>query len=83
MLISVSTVYRQCDEFMKLALQGTTTLIASGDYGVAGYAGDITESGCLSGYNLTEKIYNPDAVSACPYVRTDSLPSENTSWIEN
>lgn len=61
-------MYRQCDEFLKLALQGTTTLIASGDYGVAGFAGDITDSGCLSGYNLTEKIYNPDAVSACPYV---------------
>jgi hypothetical protein len=63
-------MYRQCDEFLKLALQGTTTLIASGDYGVAGFAGDITDSGCLSGYNLTEKIYNPDAVSACPYVST-------------
>ncbi|KAH6647170.1 peptidase S8/S53 domain-containing protein [Truncatella angustata] len=61
-------MYRQCDEFLKLALQGTTTLIASGDYGVASFAGDITESGCLSGYNLTETIYNPDAVSACPYV---------------
>ncbi|KAK9781494.1 putative Peptidase S8/S53 domain-containing protein [Seiridium cardinale] len=61
-------MYRQCDEFLKLALQGTTTLIASGDYGVASFAGDITDSGCLSGYNLTEKIYNPDAVSSCPYV---------------
>ncbi|KAI1855363.1 hypothetical protein JX265_006494 [Neoarthrinium moseri] len=62
---------RQCDEFMKLGLQGVTLLIASGDYGVASFPGDDTESGCLSGGNLTETIYNPDAVSSCPYV---SLP---------
>ncbi|KAH8662523.1 peptidase S8/S53 domain-containing protein [Xylariales sp. PMI_506] len=59
---------RQCNEFMKLGLQGTTVLIASGDYGVAGFPGDITDSGCLSGGNLTEKIFSPDAVSACPYM---------------
>ncbi|KAI0120716.1 peptidase S8/S53 domain-containing protein [Xylariales sp. AK1849] len=59
---------RQCDEIMKLGLQGTTVLLASGDYGVAGFAGDITDSGCLSGYNLTEAIYSPDQTSSCPYI---------------
>lgn len=66
-------IKRQCDEYMKLGLQGVTILIASGDYGVAGFPGDITDSGCLSGYNLTEAIYSPDSVSACPYV--SSRPS--------
>jgi tripeptidyl-peptidase I len=61
-------IKRQCDEYMKLGLQGVTILIASGDYGVAGYPGDITDSGCLSGGNLTEAIYSPDSVSSCPYV---------------
>lgn len=61
-------IQRQCNEWMKLGLQGITVLLASGDYGVAGFPGDITDSGCLSGGNLTETIYNPDSVSSCPYV---------------
>ncbi|EMC94319.1 hypothetical protein BAUCODRAFT_111098 [Baudoinia panamericana UAMH 10762] len=59
---------RQCNEWMKLALQGHTVLIASGDYGVASYPGDITPSGCLSGEGQNQTIYNPDFLSSCPYV---------------
>ncbi|KAK4494732.1 hypothetical protein PRZ48_014088 [Zasmidium cellare] len=61
-------VQRQCNEFMKLGLQGTTVLIASGDYGVAGYPGDITPSGCLSGSGQNQTIYNTDYLSNCPWV---------------
>jgi tripeptidyl-peptidase-1 len=61
-------IERQCNEWMKFGLQGITVLLASGDYGVAGFPGDVTDSGCLSGGNLTETIYNPDSVSSCPYV---------------
>jgi tripeptidyl-peptidase-1 len=47
---------RQCNEFMKLGLQGHTFLYSSGDFGVGGYPGDATASGCL-GPNAT--IFDP------------------------
>jgi len=55
---------------MKLALQGHTILLASGDYGVAMYPGDVTPSGCLSdpAYGENQTIYNPDLTSSCPYI---------------
>jgi tripeptidyl-peptidase I len=56
---------RQCNEFMKLALQGHSILIASGDYGVASAPGDSSASGCLG---PTGKIFNPQYPSNCPYV---------------
>lgn len=59
---------RQCNEFMKLGLQGHTFLASSSDYGVASFAGDITASGCLSGSGQNQTIYNPDYPSNCPYV---------------
>ena len=58
---------RQCNEFMKLALQGHTVFEASGDWGVASFSGDDTPSGCLIG-NEGQKVYNPDQLSSCPYV---------------
>jgi tripeptidyl-peptidase-1 len=36
---------RQCNEFMKLGLQGHLIFFSSGDYGVASYPGDISPSG--------------------------------------
>jgi len=59
---------RQCNEFMKLGLQGHTFLFSSSDFGVAGFAGDVTESGCLSGSGQNQTIYNPDYPSNCPYI---------------
>lgn len=56
---------RQCNEFMKLALQGHTIFFSSSDYGVASYPGDVSASGCL-GPNQT--IYNPDYPANCPYI---------------
>lgn len=56
---------RQCAEIMKLGLQGTTVVIASGDYGVGGYPGDPTESGCNG---KDENIFYPDGSATCPYV---------------
>jgi tripeptidyl-peptidase-1 len=41
---------------MKLGLQGHTFLYSSGDFGVGGYPGDATKSGCL-GPNAT--IFDP------------------------
>ncbi|PYI00305.1 aorsin [Aspergillus sclerotiicarbonarius CBS 121057] len=55
---------RQCNEFMKLGLQGTSILFASGDDGVAGPAGDDSANGCLG--NGT--IFSPAYPNNCPYI---------------
>ncbi|KAJ6785080.1 hypothetical protein PWT90_08665 [Aphanocladium album] len=49
---------RQCDEWMKLGLQGTSVILASGDYGVA--------EGTCQGPN--EDIFVSDSASSCPYI---------------
>ncbi|KAK4539363.1 hypothetical protein LTR36_010993 [Oleoguttula mirabilis] len=56
---------RQCNEFMKLALQGHTIFFSSGDTGVAGRATDPSPNGCL-GTNNT--IFNPRWPDSCPYL---------------
>ncbi|KAJ5143670.1 Peptidase S8/S53 subtilisin/kexin/sedolisin [Penicillium bovifimosum] len=56
---------RQCNEFLKLGLQGHSILFASGDYGVASFPGDGTPNGCLGPEG---KIFNPQYPSNCPYV---------------
>ncbi|KAH7369691.1 protease S8 tripeptidyl peptidase-like protein I [Rhexocercosporidium sp. MPI-PUGE-AT-0058] len=58
-------VRRQCNEFMKLGLQGVSILFASGDYGVASFPGDGSASGCLG---PKQSIFNPQYPSGCPYV---------------
>ncbi|KAK4539399.1 hypothetical protein LTR36_010962 [Oleoguttula mirabilis] len=62
-------VERQCNEIMKLGLQGHSILVASGDYGVASFPGSNgNEFGCLSGSGQNGTIYNPDYPSGCPYI---------------
>jgi len=56
---------RQCNEFMKLGLQGISIAIASGDYGVASAPGDGGPNGCLGPEG---KIFNPQYPCNCPYV---------------
>ena len=56
---------RQCNEFLKLGLQGVTTFIASGDSGVAGPPGDVNQDGCLG---TTGKVFSPDFPATCPYI---------------
>jgi tripeptidyl-peptidase-1 len=58
-------VQRQCNEFLKLGLQGHSILFASGDYGVASFPGDGSANGCLGPDGL---IFNPQYPSGCPYV---------------
>lgn len=58
---------RQCNEYMKLGLQGTTILYSSGDNGVAGNGGQcIAANGSYS--NGTAGMFNPGFPSTCPYV---------------
>jgi len=57
---------RQCDEWMKLGLQGTTVVMSSGDSGVGG---DVC-------YGPDGKIFDPDFAVNCPYV----LAVGSTEW---
>ncbi|KAB5571736.1 putative Tripeptidyl-peptidase sed1 [Coniochaeta sp. 2T2.1] len=57
---------RQCDEWMKLSLQGTTIVMSSGDSGV----------GPDKCYGPEGKIFDPDFASSCPYV----LSVGSTEW---
>lgn len=60
----VNYTRRQCNEFLKLGLQGHTFVWASGDYGVASFPGDDSDNGCLGN---SSQIYNP-SFPTCPYV---------------
>ena len=56
---------RQCNEFMKLGLQGHSILFAAGDYGVASFSGDGDANGCQGPENT---IFNPQYPGNCPYI---------------
>lgn len=57
---------RQCNEYMKLGMQGVSIVVASGDSGVAGPSGDDNADGCLG----TGQIFSPDFPATCPYLTT-------------
>ncbi|KAL1615957.1 hypothetical protein SLS56_011628 [Neofusicoccum ribis] len=59
---------RQCDEYMKLGLQGVTVLYSSGDYGVAGNGGQCIDPTTGDYNNGTSGIFNPSFPGGCPYV---------------
>ena len=62
---------RQCNEYMKLGLAGTTFVFSSGDNGVAGNSGQCcTKAKCAGGtYNSgTKGTFNPAFPATCPYI---------------
>lgn len=66
---------RQCDEYMKLALQGVTVVYSSGDFGVAGNGGaclddnnNNTDSDSSSSSDDQQQVFNPSFPSGCPWV---------------
>ncbi|KAL9088620.1 MAG: hypothetical protein Q9165_006140 [Trypethelium subeluteriae] len=66
--VPVAYQKRQCNEYLKLGLQGVSILFASGDSGVSNYPepyGIDGPTGCL-GPNLN--IFNPTWPVNCPYV---------------
>ncbi|KAI0025076.1 subtilisin-like protein [Xylariomycetidae sp. FL0641] len=70
---------RQCAEIMKLGLQGTTVVIASGDDGVGGFASSASPSGCLG---PNHDVFNPQFLASCPYilaVGSTVLPTNRTT----
>ncbi|KZO99718.1 subtilisin-like protein [Calocera viscosa TUFC12733] len=57
---------RQCNEYLKLGLQGVSILYSSGDYGVAGNDGE-----CLNAdgtYSYDGIRFNPSFPGTCPYM---------------
>ncbi|KAI0018743.1 subtilisin-like protein [Xylariomycetidae sp. FL0641] len=60
---------RQCAEWMKLSLQGTTVVMSSGDAGVGGAGECPVDAG-------GRPVFAPDYASTCPYV----LSVGSTQW---
>ncbi|TQV99889.1 hypothetical protein V2A60_005317 [Cordyceps javanica] len=55
---SLAEKKRQCNEFMKLGLQGTTVVWSSGDFGV---------TGAMSCLGDNQQIFEADDPAGCPY----------------
>ena len=78
--LPINYVRRQCNEFMKLGLQGTTFIFSSGDYGVASSPGDVSPSGCMSGSGQNGTIFAPQMPMGCPFV--SAIPNLNSFPID-
>ena len=59
---------RQCAEYAKLGIQGTTILYSSGDYGVAGNGGQCIDPVTGQYNNGSSGIFNPSFPGTCPYI---------------
>lgn len=69
---------RQCNEYLKLGLQGITFIFASGDSGVA-LEDDLNGSAYCLGPD--ETIFNPEWPGNCPYITSvggTTIPEGNT-----
>jgi len=64
--VPVNYIERQCNEWMKLSLQGTTLSSSSGDYGVSTRPGTYGAPNGCSGTNDT--VFTPSWINECPYV---------------
>ncbi|KZF23723.1 hypothetical protein L228DRAFT_122834 [Xylona heveae TC161] len=59
---------RQCNEYLKLGLQGVTILYSSGDYGVAGNGGQCIDPTTGEYNDGSSGLFNPSFPGTCPYV---------------
>lgn len=79
--IPMAQQHRQCNEIMKLALQGHTVVVASGDYGVASQPFNGGTEGCIVAGNFNAStgpdgngatrngtVFSPGYPQNCPYV---------------
>lgn len=66
--LPVSYQRRQCNEFMKLGLQGVSICVSSGDSGVAARGSNGTASNYC--YGPKSNIFVPDFPATCPYLTT-------------
>ena len=63
---------RQCNEFMKLGLQGHSIFVASGDAGVGSYGVLSPPDGCLNSTDPShhQRVFDPSDPNTCPFVST-------------
>ncbi|MCJ1462898.1 hypothetical protein MMC07_001502 [Pseudocyphellaria aurata] len=59
---------RQCAEYAKLGLAGTTVLYATGDFGVAGSRGRCVDPVTKTFNGGANGLFNPSFPATCPYV---------------
>lgn len=59
---------RQCNEYMKLGLQGVSVVYSSGDFGVAGNGGRCIDATTGAYNNGSTGIFNPSFPGTCPYI---------------
>ncbi|KAF8273155.1 subtilisin-like protein [Lactarius quietus] len=59
---------RQCNEYGKLGLLGTTVLYSSGASGVSGFGGVCQNSSGMSGSGSNATRFNPIFPASCPFV---------------
>ena len=59
---------RQCNEYMKLGLGGTSFLYSSGDFGVAGNGGACIDPVTKQYNDGKSGIFNPSFPGTCPYI---------------
>lgn len=59
---------RQCDEYMKLALQGVSVIYSSGDFGVAGNGDQCLSANGTGFTDGTSGKFNPSFPGGCPWV---------------
>ncbi|KAI9701923.1 MAG: hypothetical protein M1836_001267 [Candelina mexicana] len=59
---------RQCNEYMKLGLQGVSVIYSSGDFGVAGNKNQCIDPNTGRLNNGSSGLFNPAFPSTCPYV---------------
>lgn len=64
--LSPAYMQRQCAEYAKLGLMGTTVLYSSGDYGVGGYRNSCLLPNGTAGAG--GKTFSPSFPGGCPYV---------------
>ena len=59
---------RQCNEYMKLGLSGTSFLFSSGDFGVGGNGGQCIDPETKQYNDGSSGIFNPSFPGGCPYI---------------
>jgi tripeptidyl-peptidase-1 len=79
--LPVSCQQRQCNEWMKLGLQGVSVLFASGDSGVANRYNSGYENSCLTSPDVGPYVdingtrFSPSFPTNCPWITAGQLSS--------
>ena len=66
--VAIAYQKRQCNEYLKLGLQGVSILFASGDAGVGDYPAPYGFSGKTGCIGKKGNVFNPTWPNTCPYI---------------